>query len=77
MEVSFTMAYEVEAYRKHPGTGEFRCICKYRFDSTATSVKSLKDIVRRDLWSMGFRAHCIVIRSLDANISYTINCRQS
>lgn len=74
-KVSFCMSYEVEAFRKRPNTDDFRCICKYQFSSSATSEKSLKDIVRRDLRNMGFRANRIIIQCRDTDFSITINCR--
>lgn len=75
--VTFRMSYEVEALRQRPNTDEFRSICKYQFSSTATSEKSLKDIVRRDLRNMGFRPHRIIIKNCNAGFLITINCRQS
>lgn len=69
--------YEVEALHKHSVTGEFRSICHYRFMCCVTKVKSLKDVVRRDLKQMGFRPDRITIKNLDAGNSFTINCRKS
>lgn len=75
-KVSFCMSYEVEVLHQRSDTGEFRAICRYTFWSTATSEKSLKDIVRRDMLRKGLRPDRIVIKNRHADIRYIINCRK-
>lgn len=69
--------YAVEALRQNPFTGVWHSMCNYRFSSCVTTLKSLKDVVRRDLKQMGYHPHRIVITNLNADTTFTINCRKS
>lgn len=69
--------YKAEAQRKNVSTGEMLTYCHYTFTSTATKVKNLKDIVRRDFQAMDIHPHRIVITNLRYGDTFTLNCRKS
>lgn len=70
-------SYDVEVLYLNETTGLFRVVCNYRFSTSAGTVNSLKDIVRRDVKEMGYCPDAILIKDVNTGDSCVINCRKS
>lgn len=70
-------SYDVEVLYLNETTGLFRVVCNYRFSTSAGSVNSLKDIVRRDVREMGYCPDAILIKDINTGNSCVINCRKA
>ncbi len=70
-------SYNVEVLYLNETTGLFRVVCNYRFSSGATTINSLKDVVRRDVKEMGYCPDCILIKDPNTGNSCVINCRKA
>lgn len=69
--------YNVEVLYLNKTTGLFRIAGSYRFSTSAATVNSLKDVVRRDVREMGYDPDCILIKNPNTGNSCVINCRKS
>lgn len=69
-------SFAVEVLYKNKTTEDYRAVCNYRFSSCVTTTKALKDVVRRDVKQMGYEPDRIVIKNLNADVSYIIRCRK-
>ncbi len=72
-----SQSYDVKVLYLNETTGLFRVVCKYRFSTSAATVNSLKDIVRRDVKEMGYCPDAVIVRDPDTGSSCVINCRKT
>lgn len=70
-------SYDVKVLYLNETTGLFRVVCRYRFSTSAGTINSLKDIVRRDIRKMGYCPDAILIKNPDTGSSCVINCRKA